>query len=354
MAPINAALAAGLVGVASASYNCPGSGSLVHAWMEVTATAHASCADVQAEIEARANAEGGWKDPHNGGIYSVLASDASVIKTQRTTNPAKSVGGKLYTDKQNFELTDVDGGCQIKACSESQGFSVGDFSTNYCDIRNLYCGSADGCTPVHHDFRSDENAHTGSLGSGHDSSKCIVKSETSPVHATVAVADGYSCPGSGSFVHASMEVTATASASCADVKAEIKARANAQGGWKDPHNGGIYSVLDSDEDGVIKTQRTTNPKTSVGGKVYTDKQNFVLKDKGGSCEILACSESQGTSVADMSTNYCDIRNLYCGSNDGCTTVAHDFVSNEESHSGSLGAGHDASKCIVKAQGVITV
>merc|ERR1712087_192501 len=178
------------------SYNCPGSGSLVHASMEVMATAAASCDDVKAEIKAKASAEGGWKDPHNGGIYSVLTSDDdSIIKTQRTTNPATSVGGQVYTDKQNFELTEVDGKCQIKACSESQGTSVGDFSTNYCDIRNLYCGSADGCSPVHNDFASVENDHTGSLGAGHDFSKCVVKSEINSV-VSADVSDSYSCPGS--------------------------------------------------------------------------------------------------------------------------------------------------------------
>merc|ERR1711907_841440 len=153
---------------------CPGSGSLVRAWMEVTATASASCADVQAEIEARAGGNG-WVDPHNGGIYSVLGSSSGVVNTQRTTNPATSVGGQVYTDKQTFVLTDQDGSCKIEACSESQGTSVGDFSTNYCDIRNLYCGSADGCATVSHDFTSTENSHQGSIGAGHDASACIVK-----------------------------------------------------------------------------------------------------------------------------------------------------------------------------------
>merc|ERR1712217_426496 len=204
------------------------------------------------------------------------------------------------------------------------------------DIRNLYCGSADGCSTVHKDF-----------------SKCVVKAESAAKLETAA-SDDYSCPGSDSFVHASMKVTATASAACADVKAEIKARASAQGGWKDPHNGGIYRVLESGTDNMIKTQRTTNPKTSVGGQVYTDKQNFVLRDSGGSCDVMACSESQGTSVADMSTNYCDIRNLYCGSTDGCTPIDHDFAANEQSHVGSLGAGHDFGKCIVKAHTLVTV
>merc|ERR1712187_392426 len=125
-----------------------------------------SCGDVKAEIQARASAQSGWTDPHNGGIYSVLSTDGNVIKTQRTTNPAKSVGGKMYTDKQNFELTAVGGQCQIKACSESQGTSFADFSTNYCDIRNLYCGPEDGCTTVSKVFATHENSFSKSLGAG--------------------------------------------------------------------------------------------------------------------------------------------------------------------------------------------
>merc|ERR1711972_61729 len=184
---------------------------------------------------------------------------------------------------------------------------------------------------------------------GHDFSKCIVKSS----NLGAAVRDSYNCPGSGSWIHAWMEVTATASATCANVKAEIAARASAEGGWKDPHNGGIYSVLENDAHSmIIKTQRTTNPATSVGGKLYTDKQNFELTDVEGSCQIKACSESQGTSVGDFSTNYCDIRNLYCGSADGCSIVSKDFTASEDSYSKSIGAGHDFSQCIVK--GLITV
>merc|ERR1711862_659705 len=132
----------------------------------------ASCADVQAEIEARAG--GNWVDPHNGGIYSVLDSSVGVVNTQRTTNPATSVGGQVYTDKQTFVLTEQDGGCKIEGCSESQGFSVGDFSTNYCDLRNLYCGSADGCSTLSHDFATQENSHKGSIGAGHDAGACVV------------------------------------------------------------------------------------------------------------------------------------------------------------------------------------
>jgi hypothetical protein len=308
--------------------------------MKVTSTSSASCSDVQAEIEARAQGNNGWVDPHNAGVYSLLDSQAGVIQTQRTTNPATSVGGQVYTDKQTFVLTDTDGGCTIESCSESQGMSVGDFSTNYCDQKNLYCGAQDGCTVVSNDFSHSEDSHSGSIGAGHDFSACIVKSE---LKAEIAGDD--KCPGSGSLIHASMKVTVNAAASCSDVQAEIESRAKGAGAWVDPHNGGIYSLLQSNA-GVIQTQRTTNPATSVGGKLYTDKQTFVLSDVDGGCKIEGCSESQGTSVGDFSTNYCDLRNLYCGSADGCTTVSKDFTSDETSHSGSVGAGHDAGNCIV--------
>lgn len=112
---------------------------------------------------------------HNGGVYSVTAKTSSELATQRTTNPAKSVGGQKYTDKQLFKLSDHSGKCEIHGCSESQGFSVGDFSTNYCDMRNLYCGSADGCKPVSKDFASAEASVSKSIGAGKDFSKCIVR-----------------------------------------------------------------------------------------------------------------------------------------------------------------------------------
>jgi hypothetical protein len=308
--------------------------------MKVTSVASASCADVQSEIEARASGQNGWQDPHNNGVYSVLNSEQNLINTQRTTNPATSVGGQVYTDKQTFVLSDTDGGCQIESCSESQGTSVGDFSTNYCDQKNLYCGSSDGCSPVGKDFTHNEVDHKGSIGAGHDFGVCIVK--TSELQAEV---DGYQCPGSGALLHASMKVTATAAASCTDVQSEIQARASGQNGWQDPHNNGVYSVLNS-ETNLISTQRTTNPATSVGGQVYTDKQIFKLSDTDGGCQIESCSESQGTSVGDFSTNYCDLRNLYCGSSDGCEPVGKDFTHDETAHKGSVGAGHDAGACIV--------
>jgi hypothetical protein len=90
-----------------------------------------------------------------------------------------------------------------------------------------------------------------------------------------AAAD-YQCPG-GPFIRASMKVTATASASCSDVRAEIAARAQAStaGSWVDPHNGGIYSLV-SNDNGVIQTERSTNQGTYMpAGTTYVDKQTYV-------------------------------------------------------------------------------
>eukprot|EP00928_Gymnodinium_smaydae_P066612 TRINITY_DN4959_c0_g1_i3.p1 TRINITY_DN4959_c0_g1~~TRINITY_DN4959_c0_g1_i3.p1 ORF type:complete len:358 (+),score=55.01 TRINITY_DN4959_c0_g1_i3:83-1156(+) len=331
---------------AVAGMTCPGSGSWVHASFQVTADAKASCADVLAEMKARASHQNDWVDPHNGGVYSVISSTSSELRTQRTTNPAKAVGGKTYTDKQVFTFTDDGAGsCKIEGCSESQGFSVKDFSTNYCDLRNLYCGAKDGCKPVSHDFASVDVSTKPSIGAGSDMSQCIVRPEV-PTRALMQTA--MTCPGSSSWVHASFQVTAKAEATCSDVLAEMKARASHEDGWVDPHNGGIYSVISSTST-ELRTQRTTNPAKSVGGKTYTDKQVFTLTDDGaGACKIEGCSESQGFSVSDFSTNYCDLRNLYCGKADGCKTVSHDFSSSEESSKPSLGAGHDKSACIVHA------
>merc|ERR1711968_204338 len=133
----------------------------LHAKTQLVATAAASCADVQAEIEARASGLNGWVDPHNGGNYTIITrthtADGNVqIWTNRTTNPETSIGGRIYTDKQVFTLVGHSGHCSIEACSESQGMSYKDFSTNYCDMKILFCGTADGCVAALNDFHSTE------------------------------------------------------------------------------------------------------------------------------------------------------------------------------------------------------
>mmetsp|Transcript_80774 Transcript_80774/g.142461 ORF Transcript_80774/g.142461 Transcript_80774/m.142461 type:complete len:320 (-) Transcript_80774:73-1032(-) len=160
------ALAAAVAG--AAGMKCPGSASFVHAWAEVTAKAGSSCSDVKEEIEARASA-GEWVDPHNGGTYKLLSSDDKTLELSRTT------GNKKYTDKMSLTLSDESGSCLIEACSESQVFSIADFSTNYCNLHNLFCGSDAGCKFVKHDLATQETEVKTSTGASKDTSACIVK-----------------------------------------------------------------------------------------------------------------------------------------------------------------------------------
>lgn len=340
-------------GLAASAIKCPGSGAwLGHAKTQVVAEAAASCTEVQAEIAARADGKNGWVDPHNGGHYMTIGQvAASDLETQRSTNPKHSPGGITYTDKQTFTFTQGANTCKIEACSESQGSSLKDSSTNYCDIRNLYCGSADGCKPALHDFTSTQVSVDASSGQS-DFSKCIVKPAASFL-AESSQAGSMKCPGSSAWLgHAKTQVTATATASCADVKAEVLARIGGQKSWVDPHNGGIYKEI-SASDAEVESSRSTNPKHSVGGMTYTDKQIFTLTQDGDKCTIQACSESQGASLKDFSTNYCDVRNLYCGSADGCKPVVHDFTSTQTSVDASSDQS-DFSACIVKPSAVIEV
>jgi len=125
------------------------------------------------------------------------------------------------------------------------------------------------------------------------------------------------------------------------VRREILTRILTQGkGWHDPHNNGTYAVLDSSMKDKLVLQRT-----SGGSGQYTDKVNFVLERAGAGCMLHGCSESQVFSVADMSTNYCNLRMLYCGAADGCKPVTRDFSVTEEQVSHSFGAGTDKNACL---------
>mmetsp|Transcript_9940 Transcript_9940/g.29229 ORF Transcript_9940/g.29229 Transcript_9940/m.29229 type:complete len:86 (-) Transcript_9940:37-294(-) len=64
----------------------------------------------------------------------------------------------------------------------------------------------------------------------------------------------------------------------------------------------------------------------------------------GSCEVSACSESQVFSIADFSTNYCNLHDLYCGTEDGCAMVTTEDLTYTEDVKVSLGAGKDKAAC----------
>mmetsp|Transcript_107705 Transcript_107705/g.231885 ORF Transcript_107705/g.231885 Transcript_107705/m.231885 type:complete len:296 (-) Transcript_107705:42-929(-) len=155
---------------------CPGSSSFIHAKCSVEATTRSTCQAVQNEMMARVRGQstGAWRDPHNNGTYAVLSSSEDELLLTRVSG-SQSFGGRTYTDKVLFAFaTSADAGCRFTGCSESQSMSVGDFSTNYCNMRNLYCGSADGCPYVYADLATRESSVDGSIGAGKDPSKCVV------------------------------------------------------------------------------------------------------------------------------------------------------------------------------------
>jgi len=76
-------------------------------------------------------------------------------------------------NQQKFTLKQIEGRCVVYACSESQGFSVVDYSTNYCNLHNLYCGDEDDCPSVLHNFDVTEDFSANKC-TQNMKSKCIV------------------------------------------------------------------------------------------------------------------------------------------------------------------------------------
>mmetsp|Transcript_64878 Transcript_64878/g.130408 ORF Transcript_64878/g.130408 Transcript_64878/m.130408 type:complete len:181 (-) Transcript_64878:265-807(-) len=159
-------LAAALAAVGA---ECPGSKALIHAKARVRLRVLASCSDAMAEMKARVNGQYDlWHDPHNNGTYRLLRSDPSGLEFSRVT------GNKKYTDLLTFTFRRMGGdACYVSGCSESQVFSIKDFSTNFCNLYNLYCGTAEGCHPVAHDLKSNEIKVWKSLGAGKDKGECL-------------------------------------------------------------------------------------------------------------------------------------------------------------------------------------
>jgi len=175
---------AAMMGFASAQQCGPRLPTLSgNAYIQVSVLADADCMTVVDEIEARIAGFGDWRDPRN--VYgSTTAGDYNLMDTDFASPTSMYMETARSSEIQLFTLFDHDGGCRIDGCSLSQG-SSNDESVNYCDLRNLYCGSADGCkTAVHHNMTTKEIYVGGhgkqSRGAGHDRSKCVVKPKPTP------------------------------------------------------------------------------------------------------------------------------------------------------------------------------
>ena len=97
----------------------------------------------------------------------MLSNSNGLLSMQRVTGDLK------YTDKINFLFTNSGSGCSIGACSQSQVTSIGDYSTNYCNSRMLYCGTADGCRVMTADLGAQETKVSPSAGAGTDKAACL-------------------------------------------------------------------------------------------------------------------------------------------------------------------------------------
>jgi hypothetical protein len=151
---------------------CPSSPALVHASAQIATEAPVSCDKVKEEVLARiqGQATGAWHDPHNNGTYYIDDSSSDSLQIHRVSGNHKP---GPYTDKITLTLTSSSNSCLIAGCSESQSFSIGDFGTNYCNIRMLYCGSADGCKPVKNNFASAEGKVETSIGASKGIQNCL-------------------------------------------------------------------------------------------------------------------------------------------------------------------------------------
>merc|ERR1711892_75374 len=166
------------------------------------------------------------------------------------------------------------------------------------------------------------------------------------VFAAAAVASSagvnYPCPGSAArFTHDSDKQQVLFTSPCATVRDEVLARVNGQttGVWNDPHNLGNYTLTSASLDQLAFDRSTKKPEVT-----YTDKVLFTLQEQSSQCMLLACSESQVTSVLDYSTNFCNIRMLFCGSGEGCKYVHTDLQYHVLDVQHSFGATTNISDC----------
>ena len=117
-------------------------------------------------MEARISGEGGWTDPKSSpGTYQLLSTTAGSY-----TSGSRTTANGQYTDKFDFKYSvhlggnstglrgRVTGGCRIDACSQSQSTSYYDYSTNYCNMYNLFCATKDGCKIVNTDLTWSEDS----------------------------------------------------------------------------------------------------------------------------------------------------------------------------------------------------
>jgi len=299
------------------------------------------------EMKARikGTTTGEWIDPHNGGIYKEVTHPDQHTETEIYVDHL--TGDRRYVDSVKFTFLQTTGRskCDIAGCSMSQVESANDKGTNFCNIYNLYCSKDEGCTNI--GIAVDVGKQTvipRNSGSTQSKQRCSTSSSDIRIVPPALKKDAFNgtgCPGTSAQKYTASKVVVVADTSCTRVSAEIVARvkANVAGKWVDIHNNGSYSIWEELTDSVLMTQHHT------GNHLYYDLQMFTFTEMGNQCQIYACSMSQGTSNNDASTNYCSMRNLYCGPEDSCIPIKHSFNTNETMFTPRTGgSGHDVTLC----------
>jgi hypothetical protein len=136
---LNAVVPIESIEASSTESYCPGSPSSIHAQCSLTVEFDNQCSSVLDEVYARMTGQEGWVNPQNGGTYNLTKKTSEVLEGTRLT------GDGRYADKFKISFEIQNDACIVHSCSRSQVFSIYDYDTNYCNLRNLYCSADDGC-----------------------------------------------------------------------------------------------------------------------------------------------------------------------------------------------------------------
>ena len=140
--------------------------------------------------------------------------------------------------------------------------------------------------------------------------------------------DDIKCPGSKAYFNAGCKMRIYFEEDCDIVYHEIVTERLANKNWIDPHNQGIYKIIEQSFKSFLLLSRDTG---TGSWKKYNDKIALTFLNHNSNtldnnigddihstvnhhnrgCNIEACSESQSNSILDHSTNYCNIHDLYC-------------------------------------------
>jgi len=139
---------------------------------------------------------------------------------------------------------------------------------------------------------------------------------------------GGQCPMGGAMsAHSCWMTVSFFNVTCSEVSTEAQARMQATSRWEDPFvqwqdpeaEPGLHNITSGLRQGSMDGMWYTD---TAGG--YTDILRVSFASGNNSCVLFACAESNQTSPYGEVTNYCNLRNLYCGSEEGCGSVHSDF------------------------------